>query len=52
MIHHPECFAIKPGFDGLLDVARKTYLDNVSSIEILCKEYREQFGEHIALKYA
>jgi DNA mismatch repair protein MSH4 len=31
-LRHLECFAIKSGVDGLLDVARKTYLQTVEEI--------------------
>ena len=51
------CFAIKPGINGLLDVARKTYLETsegtlrlrtldlrVTDIQRLALELREQHG--------
>lgn len=34
-----ECFAIKPGTNGMLDVARKTYLQSVEDIYELAKQY-------------
>jgi hypothetical protein len=34
-----ECFAVLPGQDGLLDVARKTYLSAMEQINSLAQEY-------------
>ncbi|CAM6026782.1 unnamed protein product [Sphagnum balticum] len=37
-----QCFAIKPGTDGLLDVARQIFCATSEAIHELAKEYREQ----------
>jgi DNA mismatch repair ATPase MutS len=39
-----RCFAVKPGRDALLDVARATFNDNFDDINQLVAQYREEFG--------
>lgn len=39
-----RCFAVKPGRDALLDVARATFNDNFDDINKLVAQYREEFG--------
>lgn len=39
-----ECFAVRPGVDGLLDVARKTYLQSLNDIHALVDELRGRLG--------
>lgn len=34
-----ECFAVNAGIDGLLDVARKTFLQSVEDIHELASRY-------------
>ncbi|KAJ7520528.1 hypothetical protein O6H91_19G009400 [Diphasiastrum complanatum] len=36
-----QCFAVKAGFDGFLDIARKTFCDTSEAIHALAKKYRE-----------
>ncbi|KAM3384356.1 hypothetical protein ACQJBY_008796 [Aegilops geniculata] len=38
-----QCFAIKPGIDGLLDVARRSFCDTSEAIHNLATKYREEF---------
>ncbi|EFJ30915.1 hypothetical protein SELMODRAFT_88599 [Selaginella moellendorffii] len=38
-----QCFAVKPGIDGFLDVARKIFCDTSEAIHCLAKSYRENF---------
>ncbi|CAO2819470.1 unnamed protein product [Amaranthus hypochondriacus] len=38
-----QCFAIKAGIDGLLDVARRTFCDTSEAIHKLTNKYREDF---------
>lgn len=44
MMRHQECFAIKTGISGMLDIARKTYLQSVEDIyEVyMCTVYHVQ----------
>ncbi|KNA15413.1 hypothetical protein SOVF_098510 [Spinacia oleracea] len=39
-----QCFAIKAGIDGLLDVARRTFCDTSEAIHKLTNTYREDFS--------
>lgn len=48
---HHECFAVKAGIDGFLDLARQNYLDTVDSIEELVEHYMTEFGVEIKLRY-
>uniref|UniRef100_A0A7C9AET0 DNA mismatch repair protein MutS clamp domain-containing protein n=1 Tax=Opuntia streptacantha TaxID=393608 RepID=A0A7C9AET0_OPUST len=38
-----QCFAVKAGIDGLLDVARRTFCDTSEAIHKLANKYREDF---------
>ncbi|XP_020263535.1 DNA mismatch repair protein MSH4 isoform X4 [Asparagus officinalis] len=38
-----QCFAIKAGIDGLLDVARRSFCDTSEAIHNLANKYREEF---------
>eukprot|EP00753_Platysulcus_tardus_P020846 PLAT8434.1.p1 GENE.PLAT8434.1~~PLAT8434.1.p1 ORF type:complete len:508 (+),score=190.01 PLAT8434.1:135-1526(+) len=38
-----ECFAVRPGIDGLLDVARTTYLACIEEIHALAQRYGEEY---------
>uniref|UniRef100_A0A803L5G6 DNA mismatch repair protein MSH4 n=1 Tax=Chenopodium quinoa TaxID=63459 RepID=A0A803L5G6_CHEQI len=38
-----QCFAVKAGIDGLLDVARRTFCDTSEAIHKLTNKYREDF---------
>ncbi|KAK9102938.1 hypothetical protein Sjap_020192 [Stephania japonica] len=38
-----QCFAVKAGIDGLLDVARRSFCDTSEAIHNLAKKYREDF---------
>ncbi|KAL6046684.1 MutS protein msh4 [Balamuthia mandrillaris] len=39
-----QAFAIKPGINGLLDVARKTWTEATEDIHNIAKHYRDQLG--------
>ncbi|CAI0413179.1 unnamed protein product [Linum tenue] len=39
-----QCFAVKAGIDGLLDIARRTFCDTSEAIHNLANKYREEFG--------
>ncbi|EPS66790.1 hypothetical protein M569_07983, partial [Genlisea aurea] len=39
-----QCFAVKAGLDGLLDVARRSFCDTSEAIHNLANKYREEFG--------
>ncbi|MQL80267.1 hypothetical protein Taro_012708 [Colocasia esculenta] len=39
-----QCFAVKAGIDGLLDVARRTFCDTSEDIHDLANKYREVFN--------
>ncbi|KAF9689900.1 hypothetical protein SADUNF_Sadunf01G0140400 [Salix dunnii] len=38
-----QCFAVKAGIDGLLDIARRTFCDTSEAIHNLANTYREDF---------
>ncbi|KAK9142949.1 hypothetical protein Syun_012349 [Stephania yunnanensis] len=38
-----QCFAVKAGIDGLLDVARRSFCDTSEAIHNLANKYREDF---------
>jgi DNA mismatch repair protein MSH4 len=42
-MRHQECFALKAGLDGLLDVARKSFLQTVEDIHEKVSEYSEHY---------
>ena len=49
-MRHQECFAVKTGHDGLLDVARKTYTDilaDIAQVETACQQ---QLADYCACK--
>ena len=48
---HQECFAVRAGLDGLLDVARATYLDQLSHMEALLSQYHEAMDVPIKLSF-
>ncbi|RLM87753.1 DNA mismatch repair protein MSH4 [Panicum miliaceum] len=39
-----QCFAIKAGIDGLLDVSRRSFCDNSDAIHNLASKYREEYN--------
>ena len=43
-MRHQECFAVKTGRNGLLDVARKTFLQSVEDIHQAAEEYFSDLG--------
>lgn len=43
-MRYQECFAIKSGVDGVLDLARKSFLQNVEDIYSLAEQYSRQFN--------
>jgi len=47
-MRHTECFAVKPGINGLLDVARKTYLQSVEDVYELAKQYSAALNANTA----
>ncbi|CAH0515089.1 unnamed protein product [Peronospora belbahrii] len=46
-----ECFAVRAGVDGMLDVARRTYLDTIEKIHEVIHTYKENLGIPIRLSY-
>ncbi|KAI6707368.1 hypothetical protein NL676_010330 [Syzygium grande] len=38
-----QCFAVKAGIDGLLDIARRSFCDTSEAIHNLATKYREEF---------
>ncbi|KAL1194582.1 DNA mismatch repair protein MSH4 [Cardamine amara subsp. amara] len=39
-----QCFALKAGIDGFLDIARRTFCDTSEAIHNLASKYREEFN--------
>ena len=46
-----ECFAVRAGVDGMLDVARRSYLDTIEKIHEVIHTYKENLGIPIRLNY-
>lgn len=46
-----ECFAVRAGIDGMLDVARRTYLDTIEKIHKLVHGYKEDLEIPMRLSY-
>jgi DNA mismatch repair protein MSH4 len=46
-----ECFAVRAGIDGMLDVARRTYLDTIEKIHKLVHSYKEDLEIPVRLSY-
>ncbi|ETL96185.1 hypothetical protein L917_06196 [Phytophthora nicotianae] len=46
-----ECFAVRAGVDGMLDVARRTYLDTIEKIHEVVHMYKENLGIPIRINY-
>lgn len=38
-----QCFAVKPGIDGFLDIARRSFCDTSEAIHNLANKYREDY---------
>jgi DNA mismatch repair protein MSH4 len=41
-LRHQRCFAVKSGYNGLLDVARQTYKETTDDVYDLIKDYSEK----------
>lgn len=46
-----ECFAVRAGIDGMLDVARRAYLDTTEKIHEVVSGYKEELEIPIRLSY-
>lgn len=46
-----ECFAVRAGIDGMLDVARRTYLDSIEKIHDIAHSYKENLDIPVRLNY-
>ena len=42
-LRHQRCFAVKSGFNGLLDVARQTYKETTDDVHDLIKFYAQKY---------
>lgn len=51
-MRHQECFALKSGDDGMMDILRKAFLANVDDIYKKADEYAEVYGFHISVRYS
>ncbi|XP_071446846.1 mutS protein homolog 4-like [Hetaerina americana] len=49
--HLQRCFAVKPGINGLLDVARKTYSEIVGDITTYVSELGEEHSLNLRVNY-
>lgn len=49
---HQRCYAVKVGYNGLLDVARQIYKESNDDVNKLKNEYIDQYGFEIELKYS
>ena len=46
-----ECFAVKPGINGFLDISRQIFLELMEQMELLVEEYRKRFNSGLRLHY-
>lgn len=49
--HNHECFAVKAGVDGMLDVSRQTYLDDVATMETMVHRYSVKYNVEVQLAF-
>ena len=49
---HQECFAVRPGVNQLLDVARKTFSDNIEDIVSLAEALSAEHGIECKLQFS
>ncbi|TMW68241.1 hypothetical protein Poli38472_005709 [Pythium oligandrum] len=47
-----ECFAVRAGIDGMLDVARRTYLDTIEKIHELVHKFKGSMEVPVRLSYS
>ena len=50
-MRHHECFAVKAGINGFLDLSRKAFLDLVENMEELVASYEEKYDLSCTLHY-
>ncbi|KAJ3055925.1 MutS protein msh4 [Rhizophlyctis rosea] len=50
-LRNQRCYAVKAGFNGLLDVARQTYMETTNDVYELVNGYREKHGLPVKLNY-
>uniref|UniRef100_A0A7S3L9I9 DNA mismatch repair proteins mutS family domain-containing protein n=1 Tax=Amphora coffeiformis TaxID=265554 RepID=A0A7S3L9I9_9STRA len=50
-MRHQECFALKAGEGGIMELLRRNYLANVDDIYKKADEYAELYGFHVVVKY-
>ena len=50
-VPHSECFALKNGISGPLDIARSSYLNSVESMNLLSAQYEHKIGNPIKVKW-
>ncbi|KAI9139759.1 DNA mismatch repair protein Msh4 [Paraphysoderma sedebokerense] len=50
-LRNQRCYAVKSGFNGLLDVARQTYKETTNDIYELVNTYKEEYGLNIKLVF-
>lgn len=46
-----ECFAVRAGIDGMLDVARRTYLETIEKIHQVSHKYKDTLEIPVRLNY-
>ncbi|GBC10105.1 hypothetical protein RclHR1_09340004 [Rhizophagus clarus] len=51
-LRNQRCYAVKAGFNGLLDVARQTYKETVDDLNEMIDQYREQYQLPIKTQFS
>ncbi|CAI2181501.1 19049_t:CDS:10 [Funneliformis geosporum] len=51
-LRNQRCYAVKAGFNGLLDVARQTYKEVVDDLKVLINSYCEQYQMSIKTQFS
>ncbi|RIA80970.1 muts domain V-domain-containing protein [Glomus cerebriforme] len=51
-LRNQRCYAVKAGFNGLLDVARQTYKETVNDLNEIIDQYREQYQIPIKTQFS
>ncbi|CAB4399972.1 unnamed protein product [Rhizophagus irregularis] len=51
-LRNQRCYAVRAGFNGLLDVARQTYKETVDDLNEMIDQYREQYQIPIKTQFS
>lgn len=51
-MRYQECFALRPGIDGLLDIARKSFLQCVEDVHSQAENYSKNFNMSVKVSFS